>query len=123
MVLPWIIPSALAAALLLLFVRALGPRLFGGTVTWGYGFRCPLKEQEVATEFRESAWDGQRLDVERCSAGCRSRPCGFARWVSCARAGGSGRARPSGDDGSDSRTGAGAYPPSGEQPDRRQARA
>jgi hypothetical protein len=68
MVLPWIIPSALAAALLLLFIRALGPRLFGGTVTWGYGFRCPFKEQDVATEFRESAWDGRRLDVERCSA-------------------------------------------------------
>jgi hypothetical protein len=68
MVIPWIIPSALAAALVLLFVRAFGPRLFGGTLTWRYGFRCPIKEQDVATEFRESAWDGRRLDVERCSA-------------------------------------------------------
>ena len=65
---PWIIPSALAAALVLLFIRAFGPRLFGDTVTWGYRFRCPFKEQDVVTEFRESAWDGQRLDVERCSA-------------------------------------------------------
>ena len=68
MVLPWIIPSALAAALVLLLIRAVGPRLLGGAVTWGYRFRCPFKEQDVATEFRESAWDGQRLDVERCSA-------------------------------------------------------
>jgi hypothetical protein len=68
MVIPWIIPSALAAAVVLLFIRAFGPRLFGGTLTWRYGFRCPVKEQDVATEFRESAWDGRRLDVERCSA-------------------------------------------------------
>jgi hypothetical protein len=65
---PWIIPSALAAALVLLFIRALGPRVFRGTLTWRYTFRCPVKEQDVATEFRESVWDGQRLDVERCTA-------------------------------------------------------
>lgn len=68
MVIPWIIPSALAAALVLLFIRTLGPRLFRGTVTWRYAFRCPVKEQDVAVDFRESAWDGQRLDVERCTA-------------------------------------------------------
>lgn len=68
MVIPWIIPSAFAAALVLLFIWALGPRLFGGTLMWRYRFRCPVKEQDVVTEFRESAWDGRRLDVERCSA-------------------------------------------------------
>lgn len=68
MVIPWIIPSALVAALVLLFIRSLGPLLFGGTLTWRYGFRCPIKDRDVATDFRESAWDGRRLDVERCSA-------------------------------------------------------
>ncbi len=41
MSIPSIIPAALAAALVLLVVRALGPL---------------------------AVWDGQRLDVERCSA-------------------------------------------------------
>jgi len=68
MTIPWIIPAALVAAVLLLVVRALGPRLFHGTLTWRYGFRCPVDRQEVDAEFRESVWDGRRLDVERCSA-------------------------------------------------------
>ena len=68
MVIPWVIPAALAAALVLLLIRILGPRLFRGTLMSRYAFRCPVKEQDVATEFRESVWDGRRLDVERCSA-------------------------------------------------------
>ena len=68
MTIPWIIPAALVAALVLLFILALGPRLFRGTLAWRYAFHCPFKEQDVATEFRESAWDGRRLDVERCTA-------------------------------------------------------
>ena len=68
MTIPWIIPGALAAAVLLLVVRALGPRLFRGTLTWRYTFPCPAKRQDVDAEFRESAWDGRSLDVERCSA-------------------------------------------------------
>jgi hypothetical protein len=65
---PWIVPAALAAALVLVFVRILGPRLFRGTLAWAYAFRCPIKDQDVATDFRETMWDGRRLDVERCSA-------------------------------------------------------
>jgi hypothetical protein len=68
MVIPWIIPAALAAALVLLFIRAFGPRLFPGTLLARYAFRCPVKAQDVAAEFRESVWDGRRLDVERCTA-------------------------------------------------------
>ncbi len=68
MAIPWIVPAALAAAVILLVIRALGPRLFRRTLTWRYAFRCPVKERDVATEFRESEWDGRRLDVERCSA-------------------------------------------------------
>ena len=68
MTIPWIIPAALAAAVVLLAVRALGPRLFRGTLSWRYAFRCPAKHQDVDAEFRESVWDGRRLDVERCSA-------------------------------------------------------
>ena len=68
MMIPWIIPSALAAALVLLVICILGPRLFPGTLTWRYAFRCPFKEQDVAVDFRESVWDGQRLDAERCTA-------------------------------------------------------
>jgi hypothetical protein len=65
---PWIVPVALAAAVLLLVVRALGPRLFPGTLVWRYEFRCPVKVQDVSAELRESVWDGRRLDVRRCSA-------------------------------------------------------
>ena len=68
MTMPWIIPGALAAAAMLLVVRALCPRLFRGTLTWRYAFRCPAKHQDVDAEIRESAWDGRRLEVERCSA-------------------------------------------------------
>jgi hypothetical protein len=68
MVIPWIIPAALAVALVLLLIRIRGPRLFHGTRTWRYAFQCPLKKQAVAAEFRESVWDGRRLDVERCTA-------------------------------------------------------
>ena len=68
MTIPWIIPGALAAAALLLVVRTLGPRLVRGTLTWRYAFRCPAKHEDVDAEFRESAWDGRRLEVERCSA-------------------------------------------------------
>ncbi len=68
MAIPWIVPGALAAALGLLAVRALGSRLFGGTLTWRYAFRCPVRGQDVNAVFQESVWDGRRLDVERCSA-------------------------------------------------------
>jgi hypothetical protein len=68
MLIPWIIPGALVAALALLAVRAVGPRLFAGTLGWRYAFRCPVKEQDVNAEFRESVWAGDRLEVERCSA-------------------------------------------------------
>ena len=52
MVIPWIIPTALVVVLR--FIRVLSPRLFPGTLTWRYTFRCRVKEQDVATEFRES---------------------------------------------------------------------
>lgn len=68
MAIPWIIPGALAASLVLLAIRLLGPRLFPGTLTWRYAFRCPASQQAVDADFRESMWDGRRLDVERCSA-------------------------------------------------------
>ncbi len=68
MMIPWIVPVALAAAVVLLVIRVLGPHLFRGTLTWRYSFRCPGKHQDVDADFRESVWDGQRLDVERCSA-------------------------------------------------------
>ena len=68
MTIPWIIPGVLAAVVTLLVVRALGPRLFSGTLTWRYAFRCPNKNRDVDAELRESMWDGRPLDVERCSA-------------------------------------------------------
>jgi hypothetical protein len=68
MMVPWIVPVALAAAVVLLVIRWLGPHLFRGTLTWRYSFRCPGKAQNVEADFRESEWDGRRLDVERCSA-------------------------------------------------------
>jgi hypothetical protein len=68
MMVPWIVPVALAIAALLLVIRMLGPHLFRRTLTWRYTFRCPVKQQNVDADFRESEWDGRRLDVERCSA-------------------------------------------------------
>jgi hypothetical protein len=68
MTLPWIVPGALAAAVLLLVIRAFGRSLFPGRACWRYSFRCPLKHQDVDAELRESVWDGQRLGVDRCSA-------------------------------------------------------
>ena len=68
MTIPWIIPAALAIALVLLVVRAFGTRLFRGVVTWHYAFRCPAERGDVTADFHESAWDGRRLDVKRCSA-------------------------------------------------------
>jgi hypothetical protein len=68
MMVPWIVPFALAAAVVLLVIRWLGPQLFHSTLTWRYSFRCPGKAQDVDADFRESMWDGRRLDVERCSA-------------------------------------------------------
>jgi len=68
MMVPWIVPVALAAAIVLFVIRVLGPQLFRGTMTWRYSFRCPGKRLDVDADFRESVWDGQRLDVERCSA-------------------------------------------------------
>jgi hypothetical protein len=68
MTIPWIIPAALAAAAILLVVRALGPRLFGGMLTRRHAFRCPNTLEEVDAELRESIWDGRHRDVARCSA-------------------------------------------------------
>jgi hypothetical protein len=68
MAIPWTIPGALATAVVLLVVRSFGSRLLRGVVTWGCAFRCPADRADVAAEFRKSAWDGRRLDVERCSA-------------------------------------------------------
>ena len=68
MTVPWIVPVALAAAVVLFAIRLLGPHLFRGTLTWRYSFRCPGKPQDVEADFRESEWDGRHLDVERCSA-------------------------------------------------------
>ena len=68
MTIPWIIPAALAAAAVLLVVRALGPRLFSGTLTRRCAFRCPNTLEEVDAGLSESIWDGRRCDVERCSA-------------------------------------------------------
>jgi hypothetical protein len=68
MMVPWIVPVALAAAIALVVIRVLGPHLFRGSLTWRYSFRCPGKGQDVAADFRESVWDGRRLDVERCTA-------------------------------------------------------
>jgi hypothetical protein len=68
MTIPWIIPVALAIAVVLLVVRAFGSRLFRGAVTWRYEFQCPAERGDVAADFRESVWDGRRLDVKRCSA-------------------------------------------------------
>jgi hypothetical protein len=68
MMIPWIVPLALAAAVVLIVIRVLGPHLFRGTLTWHYSFRCPGKREDVQADLRESVWDGRRLDVERCSA-------------------------------------------------------
>ena len=58
---------ALATAFVLLLLIAFGS-LSGATRTVTRAFWCPFRAWIVTTEFREEAWDGRPLEVNRCTA-------------------------------------------------------
>lgn len=64
---PWTVPSLLVAAVILIAVHRLGPRLFPGSVAVWESFWCPFRRSDVSVSFREGQWDGRRSDVESCS--------------------------------------------------------
>jgi hypothetical protein len=64
----WTLAIIIAVALILATVVTLGDRLFRGTQRTERFFRCPAKSRYVTVEFEETVWDGQLVDVTRCSA-------------------------------------------------------
>jgi len=62
-----IIGLALATAVALLLVIAYRP-LRGATRFVMRSFRCPFLERDVTVEFQEEAWDGNPVEVMRCTA-------------------------------------------------------
>lgn len=62
-----IIVLALATAMGLLFLAAIGPlRSMARVVT--RSFWCPVRDQAVTVAFQQDAWNGWLLDVIRCDA-------------------------------------------------------
>jgi hypothetical protein len=64
---PLLIALALAVALALALLALFGG-MAGVTRLATRRFWCPFRARNVSVEFREAAWDGQRVDVSRCSA-------------------------------------------------------
>lgn len=64
----WPLPIFLLAAMALIAVYAVGPRLVAGSVLARQAFFCPFKQQDVSVDFRQAAWDGRRMDVQACTA-------------------------------------------------------
>ena len=64
----WPLFFVLAVVALLVAMLAVGPRLFRGTRAVATGLWCPFRRQDVDIVFRVEAWEGRRVDVERCSA-------------------------------------------------------
>ena len=62
-----IVVLALATAFGLLLLAVFGS-LPGVTRTARRSFWCPFLNREVTAEFQEEAWDGRRVEVNRCSA-------------------------------------------------------
>lgn len=65
---PWSLPIFVAAAGVLVVVRAFGRCLFTGTVPARRSFWCPFRHRNVQADFRESVWDGCFMDVRACNA-------------------------------------------------------
>lgn len=62
-----IIGLALATALAFILILAFGS--FTGMIrTVRRAFWCPVTGRNVTAEFQEEAWDGRRVEVNRCSA-------------------------------------------------------
>jgi hypothetical protein len=64
----WPLPIFLLAAMALIAVYAIGPRLVAGSVLARRAFFCPFRQQDVSVDFRQAAWDGRRTDVQACTA-------------------------------------------------------
>ncbi len=68
MFLVWPVPIFLAVAAVFILVLAFGRRLFPGIYLSRRAFWCPFRSTNVRVDFKTSIWDGNRLDVEGCSA-------------------------------------------------------
>jgi hypothetical protein len=64
----WPLLLILCTGLLLALALKCGERFAPGTVPRSRTFWCPFVTQNVRVEFEETAWDGQRVEVCRCSA-------------------------------------------------------
>lgn len=62
-----IIVLAVMTAAALLLVAVVGA-LPGAIRTVRRSFWCPFLDRSVTAEFREKAWDGRRVGVDRCTA-------------------------------------------------------
>lgn len=62
-----VIALALATALVLLSVVTVGA-LRGVTRAVTRSFWCPFLDRNVTAEFKEEAWDGKPVEVNRCTA-------------------------------------------------------
>ena len=66
MLIPLLVVAGTGVVLLAALAR--GRRLFTGTRSVDESFWCPWKHQPVNIGLRIDAWDGRRVDVERCTA-------------------------------------------------------
>lgn len=64
----WPLVIVLSVGLALIALWALGHRIFTGTQYRAHAFWCPFRGLNVRVHFKEAAWDGRLVDVERCTA-------------------------------------------------------
>ena len=64
----WPLLLSLCAGLVLALALKCGERFASGIVARSRSFWCPFVQQNVTVEFEETAAEGRRLDVYRCSA-------------------------------------------------------
>lgn len=64
----WPLPIFVAAAVALMVIYVVGPRLVTGSFLARRAFFCPFRAQRVRVDFRQAAWDGRRTDVHACTA-------------------------------------------------------
>ncbi|MBI2217721.1 MAG: hypothetical protein HYU51_10520 [Candidatus Rokubacteria bacterium] len=64
----WPLAIVVGTGAVLGVLYTLGARLFTGHHHVTYAFWCPFRQLNVRVGFKESAWDGSLVDVERCTA-------------------------------------------------------
>lgn len=65
----WPIALVVAVALALVVLGLMGPRVFRGTRPVSVrALLCPRRRERFDVEFKVTAWEGERVDVGRCTA-------------------------------------------------------